>query len=74
MDYEEMKLECLRLAVEAGHKGAEAIDMARKFYDHCRGRGDGDPLIPGGLTPRARVVGRDTDFEKPFKDYLTKDE
>lgn len=69
MDHEEMKLECLRLAVEAGHKGEEAIKMADRFYAHCRGRTD--PVRPES---KARVVGRDTDLEKPFKDYLSKDE
>lgn len=70
MDYEEMKLECLRLAIESGAKGSEAIDLAKKFYDHCRGRGEGalktisDDLVGGG---KARVVGKDGDV--PFKDY-----
>lgn len=71
MDYEEMKLECLRLAIESGAKGSEAITLAKQFYDHCRGRGEGvlkttkpDDLIGGG---KARVVGKDNDIS--FQDY-----
>lgn len=63
MDYEEMKLECLRLAIQSGAKGTEAIALARQFYDHCRGRNEND-LVGGG---KARVVGKDGDH--PFKDY-----
>lgn len=63
MDYEEMKLECLRLAISAGHKGQDAIEMAAKFYDHCRGR--------SGKTENMHVTvhGKDSDLGK-FTDYV----
>lgn len=69
MDYEEMKLECLRLAIDSGATGAEVLALAAKFFDHCRGRGEGDITV----IPRARVVGMDSNLERPFKDYLTPD-
>lgn len=68
MDYEVMKLECLKLAVAAGHRGDDAIKMAERYYNHCRDR---SPSQDGA---KARVVGMDSDFEKPFKDYLAKDQ
>ncbi len=69
MDYEEMKLECLRLAVDAGHKGDDAIAMAKRFYDHCRDHNQNAPLSNAKLT----VHGRDGDLGK-FTDYVKRDE
>lgn len=63
MDYEEMKLECLRLAIGAGATGEDVMKLADKFYNHCRGR-DGNDFVGGG---KARVVGKDNDI--PFRDY-----
>ncbi|CCB64468.1 hypothetical protein [Hyphomicrobium sp. MC1] len=65
MDYEEMKLECLRLAVGSGAKGDEAVTLATKFYEHCRGRNQND-LVGGG---KARVVGKNGNVPDALKDY-----
>lgn len=71
MDYEEMKLECLRLA-------NGDIDLARKFYDFCRGRGEGEglrgmaigtPFPPVLENEKVRVVGKDGNLG-PFTDYV----
>lgn len=66
MDDEQLKLECLRLC---GNDTAEA----QKRFDWIKGRNQGQGLQPvDPSAPKADVVGKDGDFEKPFKDYLGK--
>lgn len=62
MDYEIMRLECLKAAYAAGLKGQTAIDEAERMFRFARyGK---DPLDNG----KVRVVGKDGDL--PFKDYV----
>ncbi len=65
MDHEEMKLECLRLAVQAGLKGADAMKFADDMYAFCRGRGE----APGLQNSKVKVVGKNNDLG-PFTDYV----
>jgi hypothetical protein len=58
MDYEEMKLECLKLA------GGD-IAKAEKFYEFCRGRGEHSVI----QNAHVRVHGKDGDLGK-FTDYV----
>jgi hypothetical protein len=68
MDYETMRLECLRLATQQGLKGDEAIAAAERMMKFAR---SGETNLVGG--GKAKVVGRDSDMDKPFKDYLQRD-
>lgn len=71
MDYEVMRLECLKLATAQGLKGEEAIRAADLMMKFARDR----PLLDkiSDSAPKARAVGRDGELEKPFKDYLSKE-
>lgn len=63
MDYEEMRLECLKLA-------DGDVEKAAKLFDFCRGRGDFSPLAPSQTEPaKFDIVGKDGDLGK-FKDYV----
>ena len=64
MDYEEMKLECLRLA-------NGDIELAKKFYDFCLGRGEVEGLRGMAIleNDQVRVVGKDGNLG-PFTDYV----
>lgn len=77
MDHDEMRLECIRMAMDAGAKGDAIIEMAELFFSYALQRGKFSGMkyerVPNN-PPKAKVVGRDTKFEKPFKDYLSKDE
>ncbi len=63
MDDELLKLECLKMARETGHSGADLTREAQRLFDFLKGRGQTD-LVGGG---KARVVGKDSDI--PFSDY-----
>lgn len=69
MDYETMRLECLRLATQQGLKGDEAIAAAAKMMKFSQ---HGETNSVGG--GKAKVIGRDGEMEKPFKDYLQRDD
>lgn len=71
MDDELLKLECLEAAQNEGLKGTEAQKRAQQIFDWLKGRGQGEGLKAGPV-PQARVVGKDTDFEPPFDDYVKK--
>lgn len=73
MDDELLKLECLKAAQNEGLKGKEADRRALEIFNMLKGRNQGDSAKAGSV-PQAKVVGRDGDLEKPFKDYLSKDE
>ena len=64
MDYEEMKLECLRIA------GGD-IEQARKLYDFCRGRGEDRLAMKPYVLENSHVTvhGKDSDLGK-FTDYV----
>ena len=62
-----MRLECLKLATAQGLKGDDAIAAADRMLKFAR---SGETNIVG--QGRAKVVGRDGDMEKPFKDYIIK--
>lgn len=65
MDDEQLKLECLKLC-DGDIKAAQAR------FDWIKGRNQGQGLKGEAPAPKADVVGKDGDFEKPFKDYLGK--
>lgn len=58
MDYEIMKLECLKIA-------NGDIKLAKEFYDFCRGRGEHSVLQNEHVT----VHGKNGDLGK-FTDYV----
>jgi hypothetical protein len=64
MDDEQLKLECLRLC-------NGDVKQAQERFDWIKGRNQGQGL-KAETPPKANVVGRDGEFEKPFKDYLGK--
>jgi hypothetical protein len=72
MDDELLKLECLKVVHSDGLRGKEAVDLAQKYFDFLKGRGQGD-AIKAQPVPQAKVVGKDGDLEGPFKDYLRDD-
>lgn len=73
MDDELLKLECLEAAQNEGLKGPEALKRAKEIFDWLKGRNQGEGLKPiDPKAPQARVVGRDTNFEPPFDDYVKK--
>jgi hypothetical protein len=63
MDDEHLKLECLKLS-------DGDIKKAQERFDWIKGRNQGQGLTGEAPAPQAKVVGRDGDLEKPFKDYL----
>ena len=70
MDHEEMRMECLKMALQAGHSGASATNEAERLYNWIRDRGKSENTEIGSGSARANVVGKDGDIAKPFKDYL----
>lgn len=66
MDDEVLKLECLKLAVQSGHKDKDAQDEALRMFNMLKGRSNADDNLVGG--GKARVVGKDSDI--PLKDYV----
>ena len=66
MDDEMLKLMCLELATQQGLKGDDARRETDRMFAHIKGRSD-----PHAPAPKARVVGTETEFKKPFDDYLT---
>lgn len=75
MDYEEMKLECLKVALSAGYTGDKLEVQAERLYNFCRGRGKysevhGDPFREPKLeNEHVTVHGKDGDLGK-FTDYV----
>lgn len=73
MDDEQLRLECLKLA----HGDAKE---AERMFSFIKRRGEFSSGALKGYAPpkdeetKARVVGRDGNLEKPFKDYLRKDD
>lgn len=53
MDDELLKLECLKMARETGHYGADLTTEAQRLFDFLKGRGQ----------------TAEPDNERPFKDY-----
>lgn len=72
MDHETLRLECMKLAREEGLSGKDVIARAQEIFDFLRYGADSATearkLVAGA--PIARAVGKDGEFEKPFKDYL----
>jgi len=44
MNLEELRLECLKLAVAQHYQGADAVDVARKYSDFVFGTNDGEVI------------------------------
>jgi hypothetical protein len=73
MDHELLRLRCLEVAQGEGLKGPEMIKRAQELFEFLRyGQDDATEArrMVSGEPPMARAVGRDGDFEKPFRDYL----
>jgi hypothetical protein len=70
MDHEEMRMECLKMALSSGHSGGSATKEAERLYNWIRGRGQSENTEVGSGSHRANVVGKDGVIDKPpFKDY-----
>lgn len=78
MDHETMRLECMKMAQAEGLTGKALDDRAHYLFMCARyGREEADRLMkptPAASAPKANVVGRDGDLDKPFKDYLERDD
>lgn len=70
MDHEEMRMECLKMALANGAPLELAPAEAERLYNWIRGRGQSENTEIGSGSVRANVVGKDGDIAKPFKDYL----
>jgi len=77
MDHELMRLKCLEMAMAQGLKGDEARAEAERmmqFARECSLLDKAYGIKPGASVPKARAVGRDGEFEKPFRDYIARDD
>lgn len=79
IDHESLMLECLRLAVSQGLKGAEAREEADRMFTNITGRSLKDIQGRrlqfkelGDKPPKAKVIGADGDIDPkhPFSDYV----
>jgi len=68
MDDELLRLECLRLCDNDPVKAQDRFDFLKGRGKYSSGALKG--VAPPAAESKARVVGRDGDLEKPFKDYL----
>ena len=68
MDDEELRLECLKLCDNDPEKAADRFDFIKRRGKYSTGALKG--YAPPKEESKARVVGRDGNLEKPFKDYL----
>lgn len=72
MDDEQLRLECLKLCDNDPVKAADRFDFIKRRGKYSAGALKGE--APPAENAKARVVGRDGDLEKPFKDYLREDD
>lgn len=72
MDFETLRLECLKMAQAEGLKGSEAIARAQEFFDFLRVGADSATetrrIVAGMQNKHVRVIGVGDDSN--FRDYI----